>query len=158
MAFDIASNTGFAFGETGSRPRSGSIRFAPAGSDHELIFANALKWASEQMRVERPGLVIWEAPIPAAFKSGFTNVNTTKILYGLPAVFGAVAHLLGVNDIREAPVQSIRRHFIGQNPKKAVAKKLIIAHCRSLGLSPADDNEADALAIWHYACATIGDR
>lgn len=152
LALDIATRTGFAVGAPGRQPEnSGSLRFV--GDDHEAIFADALKWCAGMLRTYHPHIVAWEAPIAVSFKRGFTNVNTTKILYGLPAVFGATARLLGIADVREVPVQTIRRVFLGNGRiKKAVAKRLVMRECRARGWEPVDDNEADALALWSCVC------
>ena len=51
------------------------------------------------------------------------------------------------------PVGTIKRQWTGQGnaPKQAM-----IAAARARGFSPADDNEADALAILHWALETHG--
>ena len=53
------------------------------------------------------------------------------------------------------PVGTIKRHVTG---KGNADKAAVIAAVRALGFSPADDNEADALALLHWAIAQgIGD-
>jgi hypothetical protein len=49
----------------------------------------------------------------------------------------------------------VRLHFIGCNPKRAVAKPMVMRQCRAMGWAVEDDNEADALATWSYMCALI---
>jgi hypothetical protein len=44
----------------------------------------------------------------------------------------------------------VRRHFIGENPKRGIAKRLVKRQCIDNGWDVTDDNEADALAIWSY--------
>ncbi|HEY2212302.1 MAG TPA: hypothetical protein VGH62_11930 [Bradyrhizobium sp.] len=152
FALDLATRSGFAWGAPGCKqPSSGSVRFASPGASHEAIFAAALTWATEQFRTHKPSLVVWEAPVPTSFKAGVTNAGTTTVLFGLPAIIGAVAFLVGIHDVRKAPTSDVRHHFIHCNPKRVVAKALTMRQCRALGWAPADDNEADALAIWHYA-------
>jgi hypothetical protein len=157
MALDIASTTGFAIGEVGSKlqPISGSVRFAPQGASHEAIFAGALKWASATIKLHAPRTIVWEAPLATSFKRGKTTANVTTVLYGIPAVIGAVAHLLGVYDVRKAETRDVRLHFIGKSPKRDEAKRLTMRQCRAHGWDIGDDNEADALAIWSYMCALI---
>jgi hypothetical protein len=77
------------------------------------------------------------------------------VLYGLPAVIGAVAYHSGIYDIRKADTKDVRQHFIGCNPKRIKAKSMVKHQCRKLGWEVADDNEADALAIWHYMASLI---
>lgn len=158
LALDLASVTGWAVGEPGGVPSHGSIRFASLGSCHEAVFAAALKWVSDICASRSPTMVIWEAPLPTSFKRGNTNIGTTTLLYGLPAVVGAVAYLRGIYDIRKADTKDVRNHFIGSNPKRAKAKPMVIRQCRAQGWDVADDNEADALATWHYMCSLIEPR
>ncbi len=90
-----------------------------------------------------------------SFKRGKTNINTTTLLYGLPAVVGAVAFLRGIYDIRKADTSAVRQHFIGKNPKRAIAKRLVMKQCEHMGWDVTDDNEADALATWSFMCALL---
>jgi hypothetical protein len=97
LALDLASTTGWAVGEPGGVPAHGTIRFTPRGAAHEATFANALQWMSAKCATYEPTIVVWEAPLPTSFNKGFTNVNTTTMLYGLPAIIGAVAYLKGIS-------------------------------------------------------------
>jgi hypothetical protein len=157
LALDLASQSGFAVGDVGSklRPISGTVRFAPQGASHEAIFASALQWMSEMCRLHEPTTICWEAPLATSFSRGKTTVTVTTILYGIPAVIGAVAYLKGIYDIRKASTKDVRNHFIGCNPKRVEAKKLTMRQCRAHGWHVNDDNEADALATWSYMCSLI---
>lgn len=155
MALDLASVSGWACGEPGQTPAHGSIRFASAGASHEAIFAAASKWIGDKITFYAPGMVVWEAPLATSFRRGNTNINTTTLLYGLPAIIGAVAYLRGVYDIRKADTRDVRLHFIGKNPTRTKAKGLVIRQCRAMGWDVADDNEADALATWSYMCSLL---
>ena len=107
MALDLATTTGWAVGAPGELPAHGSVKFGGTSS-HEAAFAGAMNWAAEKCKVYRPGLIVWEAPL-AGFKSGRTTNNVTTILYGLPAVIGAVAYNLGIFNIRKADTRDVRR-------------------------------------------------
>jgi hypothetical protein len=155
MALDLASTSGWAVGEPGGTPAHGSIRFASAGASHEAIFAGAAKWIGDKITFYAPGMVVWEAPLATSFNRGCTTSNTTTLLYGLPAIIGAVAYQRQIYDIRKADTKDVRNHFIGSNPKRAKAKPLVVRQCRAMGWDVSDDNEADALATWHYMCALI---
>jgi hypothetical protein len=145
LALDLASISGWACGEPGGKPAHGSHRFARAGASHEAIFAGAVKWINGLLNEYEPRVVVWEAPMPTSFKT--TNINTATLLYGLPAVIGAVVYLRGVYDIRKADTRDVRLHFIGSNPKRAQAKPKVMRQCRVMGLPVSDDNEADALGV-----------
>ena len=51
------------------------------------------------------------------------------------------------------PVGTIKRHATG---KGNAPKEAMIIAARARGFSPADDNEADAIAILHWAIETNG--
>jgi len=155
LALDLASVCGWAVGDPGKLLAHGSLRFARQGSSHEAIFAKAHVWLDDKIETFRPTTVVWEAPLPASFKRGKTNVDTTTLLYGLPAVIGALTYLRRIYDIRKAATRDVRLHFIGQNPKGAKAKPMVIRQCRAMGWDVKDDNEADACATWHYMCSLI---
>ena len=155
LALDLASVSGWAVGEPGGEPAHGSIRFASVGASHEAIFAAAYNWTHRNINTYEPTIIVWESPMPPQARRGASNINTTTLLFGLPAVIGCAAYLRGIYDCRKAYVKDIRRHFIGSNPKGAVAKKLVVKQCAAMGWDVADDNEADALATWHYMCALI---
>jgi hypothetical protein len=122
LALDLASVTGWTVGEPGGIPAHGSIRFASAGASHEAIFAKALLWMEAKLTFYQPTMIVWEAPLATSFSRGNTTNNTTTLLYGLPAIIGAVAYLRGIYDIRKADTKDVRRHFIGCNPKRVEAK------------------------------------
>ena len=150
LALDLASVTGWACGAVGEHPSHGYIRFAKPGASHEAIFANAAKWAESMIDQYKPTLVIWESPLSTAFKRGVTTTDTTAILFGLPAVIGSVAYRRGIYDLRKAATRDVRLHFIGSNPKRVAAKKLVIKACNVRGWNVTDDNEADALSLWDF--------
>ena len=155
LALDLASVTGWALGVPGEQPLHGSIRFAGVGASHEAIFAKAYCWMRGMCFEHAPGIVIWEAPMPTSFSRGRTTSDVTTILHGLPAVIGAAAYLCRVFDIRKAETRDVRLHFIGCNPKRARAKPLVMRQCRAMGWEVQDDNEADALAVWHFMCSIL---
>lgn len=162
LALDLASQTGWAYGRPGSEPQHGTIRFASVGATHEAIFCAALDWAYDKCEdIEDEGIdantviIVWESPLQTSFKLGRTTNNTTTVLYGLPAVIGAVAYSRGIYDIRKADTRDVRMHFLGCSPKRVKAKPMVKAQCRAMGWKVSDDNEADALATWHYMCSLI---
>lgn len=155
LALDLATVTGWAYGEPGMEPKHGTVRFANPGASHEAIFAKASTWTKMILADKRITTVVWEAPMPTSFKRGQSNVNTTSLLYGLPAVIGAVVYLAGIYDIRKADTRDVRNYFIGCSPKRHLAKPMVMKQCRTCGWEVADDNEADALATWDYMCALL---
>ena len=55
----------------------------------------------------------------------------------------------------KADTRDVRLHFIGSNPKRDRAKSMVLRQCRAMDWEVEDDNEADALATWHYMCSLI---
>jgi hypothetical protein len=155
LALDLATTSGWAYGPPGATPTSGSIRFASAGASHEAIFASAVEWTTQVCDSRRPDVIVWEAPLATSFKRGSTNASTTALLYGLPAVVGTAAYCCGYYNLLKADTRAVRLHFIGKNPRRIIAKRMVIEQCKAMGWSPKDDNEADALATWHYTCSLI---
>jgi hypothetical protein len=148
LSLDLALTTGFAVGPAKGRPSSGRMQFA--ASTHEASFHKAMRWADIMIENNKPDVVVWEAPLATSFARGRTRVETTALLFGLPAIVGAIAHRHNVPTICKADARDVRLHFIGQNPKRVLAKRLTMHRCRKLGYEPIDDNEADAIALWHY--------
>lgn len=150
LALDIATTTGWAEGLPGERPTSGSLRLAPPGSPHAAVYGAMMAFLGARLTAFHYRLVIFEAPLDPRWKGAMTNTNTARLLLGLPAVVEAVAYQTG-HAINEATSGDVRKHMLGCRPKAADAKPLVIAKARELGFSPRDDNEADALMLWHYA-------
>lgn len=155
LALDLATITGWAVGEPGMLLAHGMIRFASKGASHEAIFANAFDWMQDKIGVYGPALIVWEAPLITSFTRGRTTNDTTTVLFGLPAVIGLAAYKRGIYDIRKAETAKVRRHFIGENPKRVLAKRLVMRQCVARGWDITDDNEADAIATWSYMCSLI---
>ena len=156
LALDLATTTGWAEGLPGERPTSGTVRLAPVGSPPEAVFGGLLAFLAPRMTAFRYRMVIWEAPLdPRHLK---TNVNTARVLLGLPAVAGAVAHQTGHYGANEASVHDVRSFTLGKRPAKGEAKRAVMDAMRARGFDPRDDNEADAISLWIYAEAIIGGR
>jgi len=158
LALDIATTTGWARGQVGMRPTSGSISFAryESASDN-AIFGRALAWFSDFLRDEpRPQILIIEALLPPGAMEGATNKAARDRLAGLHGIFRGVAHLRGINDVAAVTVGDVRGHFIDDRTcKRVIAKRETIEKCRRLGWLAEDDNAADALACWSFACGLI---
>ena len=157
MAFDIATTTGVAFGIVGGTPRCTTIDFGKA-QDHNLRFAKAIKTARFLIWKYKPDLIAYEAPIGGS--------NTSHVLVGLAACIGGQIQLSG-KPAHKVHVASIRKHFLGKhvttahfpNMKHAHAKteikKMVVRRCHQIGWKVRCDDEADAAALWDYACATF---
>ena len=158
VALDIATQTGIAVGPPGGKPKAWSVDLGK-GRSEDARFSKALVLTHELIERHRPDLIAVEAAIGGKFASAF--------------LIGVVACVRGVAANRGVPVRSytsgsVRKHFLGRALAKrdfpalkpAAATKAIkgevIARCRLLGWEVADDNAADACALWDFACATAG--
>ena len=158
LALDLATRFGWAEGPLGGTPRHGSERFAPAGADRAAVLAGAVRHFQRRFMAFKPAVVIFEAPLPPSFMRGHTNFNTSRTLLALPGIIEALCCINGISRCWEAKVSDIRHFFIGGNPRGEEGKKQTIAKLVGMGFAPQDDNAADALALWHYACAQLRER
>lgn len=156
LCLDLATRMGWACGVPGGTPRSGSVRLAPPGSDHGMIAAGFIKWLHDFNALEHPRAVFFEAPLNPFVMGGRSNFETVQVLLGLPFALRGVCSLLAIPRVEAAAISDIRKHFLGkQRLSGADAKRAVMAMCRNEGWEPADDNAADALALFSYASAQL---
>ena len=157
LALDLATRTGWARGAPGQRPVSGSVQFGKPEASNNAVFAHALTWTSTLLESKpRPTVIIIEGLLPYYAKQGATSRKTHERLSGLHAIVRAVAYLRGIYEVSDAGAQQVRRHFIGEGSLARDAAKLAVIHrCNKLGWNPVDDNAADALALWDFACCVM---
>lgn len=159
LFLDLGRTTGWAEGAPGGRLTFGSITFAPEGSSHGEVFGMAMKWLAERWSAWKPRTVVYEAPIPPYQKNGQTNVNTTAVLFGLPAIVEGVANRVGIYDVRMAHVDDVRRFHFGKKLfKRDNPKAQVIAHLQGLGYEIRQHDAADALAGLLFAHSIIAPR
>jgi len=167
MALDVATHTGYAVGRIGEKPRFKTWRLKKPDDEPERAFVNLCCLIRDEILLEgTPDFFCYEAPLsPGALRQeavGYgkdgeitsvkkvrqTNAKTTYLLVGLAAVAHATPGAWGVSP-RKVSVQTVRKAFLGfgrpENPKQ-----LVMDQCRRLGFDVKDDNQADALALWHY--------
>lgn len=161
LALDLATKSGWAFGpaDPQTRPYSGVERFKKTGASEWEAFGNAITWTHTFFKLNKPGDIVIEAPVSPVMLAK-TNVQTTRLLFGLAAVIGAVANRNGIYSINTVPSSSVRSKFIGRgNLKGDVAKKLVAEKCLKLGwIDEEQVNEydrTDALALWAYRAGIL---
>ena len=156
---DLGRTTGFAEGVPGGKLTFGSITFAPDGASHGEVFGQAMKWLVERWSAWKPKTVVYEAPIPPFMKQGATNVNTTAVLFGLPAIVEGIANRVGIYDVRMAHVDDVRRFHFGKKLfKRDNPKARVIEHLQGLGYEIRQHDAADALAGLLFAHSIIAPR
>ena len=109
-----------------------------------LRFTN---WLTEIDRLSGPIAAIWFEEVRR-----HAGTDAAHVYGGLMATLTAWSELRGV-PYEGVPVGTVKRHATG---KGNANKDAMIAAARSRGFSPADDNEADAIAILLWALETKG--
>ena len=159
------TNTGIAFGRAGETPKSISIKCS--GIDDRDALKRIGKWLIDFTKMEEIDWLFVEASIhPGAFLGEWdeqrqkvratSNPQTTVIL---AKIVGVVEFIAGMKAIkyRTAHVQSVRKTFLGHG-RPNDPKKRVKVMCHELGWKPANEDEADALAGWHYATVQVAPR
>ncbi len=143
LCLDLGSKTGWALKQTNGQITSGVVEFRPGRFEGGgMSFLRFLGWLDEVQSFAGPLEKI-------VFEEVRRHLGTTAAhVYG-----GFLAHLSTWAEKRGIPYQgvpvgTIKRHATG---KGNAGKKAVIQAMRERGHDPADDNEADALAILHWA-------
>ena len=146
LALDLGTTTGWALRSHDGLVTSGRVSFRPGrfdgGGMRSLRFTN---WLTERDRLSGPIGVIWFEEVRR-----HAGTDAAHVFGGLLATLTAWAELRGVA-YQGVPVGTIKRHATG---KGNANKDAMMAAARARGFSPADDNEADAIAILHWAIET----
>src|SRR4249919_1239970 len=157
LALDIASTLGFARGPVGpAGPRCGSIRFGKAGASPLAICGHALEWAIDTIKPPLPDVVAIEDLLPPHVTRGKSNVDH-DLLAHLHGIIMGVCFMRGVYQVHKHSVGTVRKHFIDlKSCARGEAKMMVQRKCKSLGwLEAADDDAADACAVWSYQCGLL---
>jgi hypothetical protein len=157
LALDVATTTGWARGELGGIPQSGSVRFGTMHDGAHQVFGKALAWISNFLEpAPRPDILMIEAMLPPDAMRGQTSKAVRDRLAGLHGIMKGVAHLRGIGEIAEANVGDVRAHFIfDRQARREIAKRETLLQCKALDWPAQNDNAADACALWSYACSLI---
>lgn len=161
LALDLATRTGFAYGDARSSPSSGSVLLKhPSETGVAKVCGNLSAWLQKIIREKEIELVVIEAPMSARgvqMKGG--SEASMFVAIRLDGAALAVIDRMGVR-YEHVAVSTVRKHFIGRANmgNRDKTKSAVIGRCRLLGymqLHDNDDNRADALALWDYAARTI---
>jgi len=143
LALDLGTTTGWALLESDGRIMSGSQSFKPQRFDGGgMRYLRFSRWLAELCDVGKP--------IPKEIV--YEEVRRHAGVDAAHAYGGFMAHLQSFCEQREipcsgVPVGAIKKHATGRG--NANKDQMILA-VRSWGYHPADDNEADAIALLHY--------
>ena len=150
LALDLGQKTGWAVRNTDGAVASGTVEFKPSRWEGGgMIYLRFRAWLQE---VDETA-----SGVGAVY---FEEVRSHRGVAAAHAYGGFLAHLTAwaeANKIPYAgvPVGTIKRHATGNGN---ASKEAVVAAVRALGFDPADDNEADALALLHSALRSGGRR
>ena len=148
LALDLGTSTGWALRGHDGLITSGTVSFRPGRFDGGgMRYLRLTNWLSEIDRLSGPIATIWFEEVRR-----HAGTDASHIYGGLMATLTAWAELRGV-PYEGVPVGTIKRHAAG---KGNADKAAMIAAVRARGFSPADDNEADAIALLLWAIQTNG--
>jgi Holliday junction resolvasome RuvABC endonuclease subunit len=145
LALDLGTQTGWALASRDGSITSGSQSFKPQRFEGGgMRFLRFKRWLSD---------VYTAATIHAVY---FEEVRRHAGVDAAHAYGGFLAHLTAWCEHHNIPYQgvpvgTIKKHATGKG--NAGKDDMVAAACRR-GHSPTDDNEADALAILHWAIET----
>lgn len=154
LAVDLAASTGAAFGSPLGVPTSWPVDFSKWRDEARL--AQVLRWVQHMHYTLAPDLIAVEAPI------GGKDANA--MLVGMVACLRGQASALGIRSVFYH-ASTVRHHFIGkaltsrhfpdlnQADAKLAIKNVVKQRCIALGWKPETLDEADACALWDYACS-----
>ena len=148
LALDLGSTTGWALRGTDDRITSGIMTFQPSrfeGGGMRYLRFNG--WLQEVARLGGPFHRI-------VFEEVRRHIGTdaAHVFGGLLATLTAWAEMHGI-PYEGVPVGTIKRFATG---KGNADKAAVIAAMKARGFNPADDNEADALALLLWATSAQG--
>lgn len=170
LALDLSTNTGWACGPIDGPPVHGRFSLPKTGKD---IGAYATAFQDELCSLlgkHAPDRVCFESPIMIGQR---TSIHAARKLYGLAyhtelicKVWGipcSETHMqtarstLGVKGLARTRVDSQGiKHAVTPEERRKHIKAEVMRLCRAMGWEPANDDEADALCIWHDACHQFG--
>ena len=148
LALDLGSTTGFAIAGADGDITSGTAEFRlDRWQSGGMRFLRFKRWLTEiKNQVGGLDLVVYEQV------RNHAGVDAAHAFGGWLAILTAWCdhHEIAYQGV---PVGTIKRHVTG---KGNADKAAVIAAIRARGFNPADDNEADALAILLWAIETQG--
>jgi hypothetical protein len=150
LALDLGQKTGWAVRNTDGAIASGTVEFRPSRWEGGgMIYLRFRAWLQEVDEMA--------GGVGAVY---FEEVAAHRGVAAAHAYGGFLAHLTAWAEAikipyRGVPVGTIKRHSTG---KGNADKAAMITAIRALGFDPADDNEADALALLDWVMKTGGRR
>ncbi|MGH6629377.1 MAG: hypothetical protein ACREB3_06570 [Burkholderiales bacterium] len=147
LALDIASKSGWCYGVPPRDAPSSPLLLYRAVSVSGSIGAKCSQlfdFLDRLVTRTGPRAILFEAPLSR-------NFHTARITFSLCGIAEMVAHRRHVPICKEAKPLTVRKHFVGKCRRGDDGKRDTIERCNALGFETSDSDEADAIALWHYA-------
>ena len=148
LALYLATTTGWALRSADGRVVSGTVSFRPSRYDGGGIRYLRFRAWLDSMAEDAAGIGV----VPYEEIRRHLSTDAAHVHGGLLATLTAWCEQRGIA-YQGVPVGTIKR-FIAR--KGNADKQAVIAAVRARGFNPADDNEADAIAILLWAIETQG--
>jgi crossover junction endodeoxyribonuclease RuvC len=143
VALDLATKTGWAYGHAHSGfPVFGTYKIDTSADEPGAFYVNFSQWLGGFLDSARAVIVVFESPVLPRL----TRIQTLRRLYWLA---GQVELFCAYRRIEcyEAAPSAVKKSWVGSGAAK---KADMVAMAKARGYNVTDDNQADALALWHY--------
>lgn len=165
LTLDLATKTGFAHWEPGSKPILGTYTMPSVNGQIGRSLSKFAGWLTNFLQIAEVTDVQYEKPYlkPSGHKrtasGNFKLVNGTspdaaKVLYTLGSRTEEICYDLGIR-CYEAEVADWRRHLIGNNPKRDIAHKQTKEELLARGISFKGQDQADAMGQLIYMAHSL---
>lgn len=148
LGLDLATSTGFCFGDGLSTPVVGSERMPSTGEEVGPFLDHFDRWLRVKLETVRPDLVGFEAPI---LSGRGTHIMTSRKLQGLAGLVEMQCHRFGI-EVQEVGLQTVKRELTGHGRAE---KHQMKAAARAFGITLSEghesEDEADAFGVWLVA-------
>jgi hypothetical protein len=158
-AFDIATAVGGCDGAPGLKPRVWTWFLDDAGKARAWKLCYFRRVLDCYFAEQHCDAVYYEQPVNlrVMMKIGATD-DVIALLRGAIGVIESSAVHAGIQTVLPVPIHDARQALTGKRTFKRVggkstAKEAIQDAARMMGVDVATDHEADAFAVWWYACA-----
>jgi crossover junction endodeoxyribonuclease RuvC len=148
VALDLATRTGWAYGLAHlNRPVFGTCKIIAPPDEPGAFYVHFSRWLAEFLTEVNARVVIYESPVLPRL----TRIETLRRLYWM----GGQTEMICASreaDCYEAAPSTVKKFWTGSGAAK---KADMMASARARGYCVTDDNQADALALWHYYCSSV---
>lgn len=159
LGLDLATSTGFCYGDGSSTPVVATKRMQSTGRDVGAFAVDFWQFIDPLLERISPNVVIFEAPtLPAAKRNKETglleeaataqNIHTLRKLYGLACITEMACTFRGI-DCREVSLNTVKKTLAGHG-HASKANMMDAARRAGIELTAGDEaeDEADAFGVW----------